>query len=326
MLTEKFNITIKKYNASMADAWNHFVAESKNATFLFNRNYMDYHSDRFDDHSLMIYAGEELIALFPCNKTKDELISHGGLTYGGFLLSADSTIQHVIAAFQAVLNYCKENGMNKIYYKLIPIIYHKQPSQEDQYVLFRINAELYRRDIAQTIFLSEKGKYTKGRKWALSKAKKNELVIRQSTDFEQYTRIMDDNRKSKDRPPAVHSTKEIELLAGRFPQHIKLMAAYHNDKMVSGTLLFETDHTIHTQYIASSSEGMDLCAFDMIMDHLLRIYNDKRYFDFGISTEEGGWQLNTGLASFKESYGARGIVHDFYLIDIEKIPANFYLL
>ena len=41
---------------------------SKNGTFLFLRAYMDYHSDRFHDHSLMFHNEKgKLIAVLPAN-------------------------------------------------------------------------------------------------------------------------------------------------------------------------------------------------------------------------------------------------------------------
>ena len=46
---------IRRYTPEKADEWNRFVAQSKNGTFLFDRRYMDYHADRFQDHSLMFY-------------------------------------------------------------------------------------------------------------------------------------------------------------------------------------------------------------------------------------------------------------------------------
>lgn len=50
-------ITIKRYDSTTdRERWNQFVAQSKQATFLLHRSYMDYHSDRFHDHSLMISA------------------------------------------------------------------------------------------------------------------------------------------------------------------------------------------------------------------------------------------------------------------------------
>ena len=41
---------IIRYTADRELEWNDFVGQSKNATFLFYRGYMDYHADRFADY------------------------------------------------------------------------------------------------------------------------------------------------------------------------------------------------------------------------------------------------------------------------------------
>ena len=43
----------------MRAPWDTFVQESKNGTFLFVRDYMDYHRDRFQDCSLLVYRDAE---------------------------------------------------------------------------------------------------------------------------------------------------------------------------------------------------------------------------------------------------------------------------
>ena len=40
---------IIKYTPEYRQQWDAYVAKARNATFLFYRNYMDYHSDRFKD-------------------------------------------------------------------------------------------------------------------------------------------------------------------------------------------------------------------------------------------------------------------------------------
>ena len=47
-------MNIVPYTNQLKDEWDSFVRLSKNGTFLFERGFMDYHSDRFDDCSLMI--------------------------------------------------------------------------------------------------------------------------------------------------------------------------------------------------------------------------------------------------------------------------------
>ena len=46
-------IDIVKYNHNMKAEWDAFVKTSKNGTFLFMRDYMEYHNDRFIDYSLL---------------------------------------------------------------------------------------------------------------------------------------------------------------------------------------------------------------------------------------------------------------------------------
>ncbi len=48
-------MTIIPYSINRKETWDAFVQASKNGTFLLQRNFMDYHSDRFFDCSLLIY-------------------------------------------------------------------------------------------------------------------------------------------------------------------------------------------------------------------------------------------------------------------------------
>jgi len=58
-------------------------------------------------------------------------------------------------------------------------------------------------------------------------------------------------------------------------------------------------------------------ALDRIINYLIESYSaDKEYFDFGISTENNGTFLNTGLMANKESFGGRAIVYDSYELEI----------
>ena len=76
-------ITLKIYNDSYKSEWDSFISVSKNSTFLFKRDFMDYHSDKFKDNSLLIYKNSKLVALFPLNIADGKVYSHQGLTYGG---------------------------------------------------------------------------------------------------------------------------------------------------------------------------------------------------------------------------------------------------
>jgi len=97
---------IVRYSPAHADEWNGFVATSKNGTFLFDRRYMDYHADRFADHSYLFYREGRLLAVLPAHAKEATLCSHGGLTYGGLLMSTQLTIAETMALFGELNDRC----------------------------------------------------------------------------------------------------------------------------------------------------------------------------------------------------------------------------
>ncbi len=307
---------IKRYTQEAKGDWNLLVKNSKNGTFLFDRDYMDYHNDRFQDHSVLIYQNEKLIALFPANVNENQIQSHGGLSYGGLVYTTKLRVKDIIRIFDVVLSYYKEQGIQLMYYKAIPSIYHKYPASEDLYALFAKNAELYRRDISSTIEIQNKLKLSKGRKWLLARAKKENIEVSESMEFEQFFDEYNIHLNEKYGLHAVHTAEEIKLLQSRFPNNIKLFIASKDNQFLGGAILYITHQVVHTQYIHFTFEGKEMGAFDLLMNYLLEVFKDKRYFDFGISTEKQGRFLNEGLISFKESFGARATVCDFYKLHL----------
>lgn len=305
---------IELYTQEQKTNWNNFVDAAKNATFLFNRNYMDYHADRFQDCSLMIYRKDKLYALLPANRKDNALYSHQGLTYGGLIMSNKATACDIIETFETINSFLKELGINKVIYKPIPYIYHQIPAQEDLYALFKLtNAHIIGRNISSTIYQDEKLRFIESRRSGIRKALNNEILVRQSEDFEAFWKILNDNLNNKYGVSAVHNLGEIKLLQSRFPNEIKLYMAYLNEKPLGGTVLYFTKRVVHTQYISASPEGKELGALDLLFDYLInQEYTQYPIFDFGQSTEQMGHFLNESLIFQKEGFGGRGMCYDIY--------------
>ncbi len=309
-------ISVVRYNESFKEIWNSFVINSKNSTFLINRNYMDYHSDRFTDNSLMFYKDNQLISLLPANLSDSTLYSHQGLTYGGMVVNSIINISTMLEIFNSLIKFLKSQNIKQLIYKAIPHIYHSYPAEEDLYALFRNNAILFRRDIATVIDINKRIGFSKSKKCGLSKARQNNLSVKKSDDFGSFISIETEVLKRHKTKP-VHSLKEIERLKDCFPNNIKLFSSYKDNNMVAGIIVFENKHMVHAQYIANSELGMSLGGLDIIVQYLLESeYKDKKYFDFGISTEQQGYHLNEGLIHQKEMFGGRAICYDQYKINI----------
>lgn len=56
------SMKIEIYKSGLKAEWDGFVRNSKNGTFLFYRDFIEYHGDRFGDYSLMFYDGGSLVA------------------------------------------------------------------------------------------------------------------------------------------------------------------------------------------------------------------------------------------------------------------------
>lgn len=310
-------VSISKYRPEYKNLWNNFVSNSKNGVFLFYRDYMEYHSDRFTDHSLMFFDNNNLIAVMPLNISDDVLLSHGGLTFGGIISDSRMKTPLVLEVFDVLKNYAKKQGIRKIIYKAIPHIYHNIPAEEDLYALFRHDAKLVRRDVSSTIFMKERMVFSKGRRWCIKKSKEKGLEVRRNHDFKTFMAIEEDLLRKKYGVKPTHTGDEMQLLASRFPENIKLFTAHKNDAMVAGVIVYESKNVAHTQYIVSTDEGKEMFAVDLVLDFLINEhYKEKEYFDFGISTEKEGRVLNVGLINQKEEFGARATIYDTYELEV----------
>lgn len=313
-------VRIEKYSSEKEDIWNRFNKESKNSLFMFDRKYMDYHSDRFKDHSLLFYDEDKLIAILPLSEHGEELKSHGGLTYGGFITDSKMKQHTMMDCFKTFISYAKENGFSKATYKCIPHIYHNQPAEEDRFALFANGAQLVTVDVSTYVNLSSPLKMPKGRKAQISRAKREGVVIEELSsleDFETFIELENAVLKERHEVTAVHTGSELKLLKDRLPENIHLFASMKDGNLIAGTVVYEYDQVIHTQYMAADEEARTIGALDLAVSTVIEKYkNSKKWLDFGISTEHGKIYLNEGLCSQKEGFGGRTGVYEIWELNI----------
>lgn len=308
----------KVYTPAHKEEWDSFVRTSKNGTFLFCRDFMEYHGDRFNDYSLLFYRGGKLIALLPGHIEDKVFCTHKGLTYGGIITNNNTRMADVLAAFELLTTTLRHQGIRQIIYKAIPHIYHRQPAEEDLYALFLHKAVLTERNISSTVCLPHRTAYSELRKRGIAKAIKNGLHVEKAADYSDFWQILDDNLQARYGKHPVHSLAEITLLKESFPDEIHLFTVKDTaGNTVAGCLIFEMPNVVHVQYIAASEEGKNKGAVDLVIDYILSTaYPQKTYFDYGTSNENNGLYLNKHLIRHKEGFGARGTVYDIYTINL----------
>lgn len=311
---------VVRYDAPRRETWDAFVRSSKNGTFLFERAYMDYHADRFADASLLVLDEREgVLAVLPAHRSDGTLLTHNGLTYGGVVTGPSMTVPVFVRVFRALLAAMHADGVTELRYKTVPHIYHAAPADEDRHALFRAGATLVRRDVLSVIDYREMLPMQERRSRSLRRAQRDGLEVRETRDLETFWPVITRNLLDRYGTPPVHSVEEIRLLADRFPDRIRLFAAYRGDEMEAGVVVYVSRTVCHVQYPGTSERGRASGALDLVQRTLIDHFRTHvRYFDFGMSSEEGGHRLNEGLVAFKEGFGARTVVHDHYTLDVAR--------
>lgn len=310
---------VKQYQESDYAVWNAFIGQAKNATFLFHRNFMEYHKDRFEDFSLLVYDEEKLIAVLPANRVEETVYSHQGLTYGGLMYSSKINGEIVGDIIESLLFFLKEKGMKFFYFKPIPSFYSSGGNHEIDFFLIKNGAFLDKKEMNLAINLALPLTISKSKLKHFRKIEDLDLEIVEEQQLQSFWELVLEPRllEKYDAKP-VHTLQEITKLKSNFPDNIKQFSVYYNDDIIAGITLFETDTVVKSQYGATTKKGEELRALDFLFINLIHKYKreGKQFFDMGIVNDDNEKGYHVGLLKQKEELGCAVYSQDFYKMNL----------
>lgn len=304
--------------------WDTLVAQARNGTFLMRRSYMDYHADRFDDASWLVFNEDRLVAALPAHQEQraegSVLISHGGLTFGGLVLHSSLGAADTHALVAQLRDHLQQQGIQQLIYKPVPHILHRLPSEDDVHALHLLGARCTRMDLCHTVDLARRPALSKGRKHALSKARREGIEVRTGQPLAAFWAVLNEVLHTHHNTRPVHSLAEMQGLM-QAHREIRLVTAHAGPApeapVLAGAVVYDYDGTVHTQYMASSEAGRQCGALDAVIASLIESAGPShRWLSFGASTEQQGLVLNAGLAAQKEMFGARSTTLHTYTLDL----------
>lgn len=296
---------IEKYNSLYYSQWNAFVEASKNGTFLFHRDFMEYHADRFEDYSLMVFDGEKLLALLPANRVGNEVHSHDGLTYGGLVLPSTIQPEMVNTIYAAILNNLNSANLKILKIKQIPDLYFKG-IQNKQQVKKVATERGYAIDFSCSLSISSsKLKHFR-------KVSKSGVELKLDNNFNLFwDHVLKPRLTEKYNTAPVHTNEEIKYLHSKFPENILQYNVYYEGAIVAGITIFDFGEVVKSQYGATTAAGEKLRALDYAYITLIEKYKaTKRYFDLGTVKPD-----NVGLAKQKQELGGNVYTQDIYEVE-----------
>lgn len=318
------SIEIVRYNHNDEANWDEFVWSANNGNIFHSRQFLNYHpKDRFVDYSLSFYKKGKRIALFPAIEFQHDdgkiLFSHRGASYGGFVTKDTLPIHDSFELVEALLKFAKDNQFNRIDITPPPQVYLRRPSNYMDFALVQNGFSYRKREVSSVIPLDFSREnilttFNEGSRRAVRRGKKLGVVVKESDQYKEFYDILEKNLRLRHNVTPTHTLDELLLLKDLFPDRIKLFAAFKDNTMVAGVVMFICNPRVVLAFYISHNEnyqefrGVNVLFHDIIDWGISKGYN---FLDFGIFTvnEDTNW----GLARFKESFGAQGIFRDSLL-------------
>ena len=310
-------IKVIPYQPSLRTTWDDLVKRSASPNILMFRDYIEYHANRFDEHSLVLYKDEKPIGVFPAAtnpNNMDEIVSHPGLTFGGVMLAHNLNQDYTLEFIQEILHYYRNLEFKRIIYKSMPQIYSKKPNEQAEYFLWKLDFLCSRLDLSVSIDLQNENPWSSRRIRALKKASKSVTISHDLEYLNDFWEILSVNLKTKHGAIPTHSLSEMQFLLAKFPSNILPTFALIDGSCVGGVINYTSERVHHAQYISTNELGSRNGALEAIFESAIEfaISSGATYYDFGISTTDSGNYLNLGLYTFKTEFGGGGVCHRFY--------------
>ena len=266
---------------------------------------MDYHSDRFEDFSVLIYKNESPVGLIPANRSKNTVYSHQGLTYGGLLLeNFDAMFSKEI--MEAVKTFYKNNGVTDFQLKSFPSSYPQFQSTLPFSFFKNPKTKMIMTHKSLAIDFSKEVKFHKTKLKHQRKGLERGLKILLDNDFKTFwTEVLTPMLKERFQTKPLHSLEEIEQLHSFFPNKILQYNVYLDDKILGGITVYNKGSVVKSQYSATTLEGQKNYAIDVLFLYLIEHFKNSgaQFFCMGTVTTKDTLGYSPGLLKQKLELG-----------------------
>ena len=297
------NINIVKYMPKDAPLWDDMINDSDAGCLLFLRRYMDYHADRFTDASLMALSQDKVIGCFPASISGSTVTSHGGLTFGGWQVSAVHSVETLKQFSELTLEHYKSIGAEKLVVNEAPLIFS---SRSASFAPAKAPCALREMDGA-AVDLTGPRSLINLRARCVKKAL--EAHSFSEANLEEFWPILEEVLAERHGAKPTHTLSEIIMLKQKLPDRIMCFKAELEGTMVAGAVVYLSKRVAHIQYMATNPVGRKSHALDGLIVWLMQLYAGRlQWLSLGISNNRDG-SLNQGLFDYKLSFSARRVAH-----------------
>lgn len=298
-------VDVSRYSEEDSAEWDNFVATSRNGHFMVQRSYLAYHGDRFIDNSLIVRnAASKIIMVIPFNRRGKAVFSHEGLSFAGPIVGYGVSALDVQRCMNAVVEWLKRHDVSVAHLRLVPDIYHLKPSADVRHFIFGLGGVVGRTRLSATIDLRERYRISHGKLNGYRRALRDGLFVGESTRLDAFHEMLTSRLMTRRGAQPVHSLDQLRYLFTRHPDHVVLVTAEEQDRVLAGAMWYVDRGVAHLQYVASTEEGRRRRCVDAAVIFGIERFKDLKYIDFGHSHSPANEQIDWKLLRQKEEFGA----------------------
>ncbi len=304
--------TITKYTDAHRSIWNAFIDRSVNGCFLHRREFMEYHQDRFSDHSLMFFKDDQLVACLPAHVANDVCYSHRGLTFASVIAPAKTDC--LSSLLQLLEQYALQQQWCAIELKLPPETFHPD-EQLHKYALSQAGYKCNNSLTDLVVNFKEPWRPSSKKTAGYRNGNFAAIQLKSTNDLEQFwNTILIPQLQARHNTKPVHTLEEITGLKSNFTEQIQLQVAFYKGQLVAGLLSFHFDHWTKIQYAVANQQGFQCKAMEYLYLETIKGARElgKTGVDLGTVNNPDG-TINKGLKRFKIECGARPVPQDTFM-------------
>ena len=294
--------------------WKLFLGKANGKTIFHNPDFLSYHKERFNEHHIGIYKGDQLLGIMPMAIITEgsKLIAKSpyGASYGGIIFPSVMSYSNSKSIVNSLIEYLKTLSVNELIITPSPEINYTLYSDTFLFVMMEAGFTVINSDVTSVVCLSdidlEKNTFTSRARNMQKKAKKEGVTIIQNAEVNTFWDVMDKTFKRHGENPT-HSKEELKYLNSLFPDDIYCDIAALDKIPIAGIAYFKlNEHVCMSFYLCNDIDYKETQALSMLVyESILKSQRNKfKYFDFGTSSVNMVARENIFL--FKESFGAIG--------------------
>jgi hypothetical protein len=317
------SIKVTKFIHENTTIWDKFINSSNNGTLFHYREFLNYHENvEFEDHSLLFYNGNKLVAVLPAVIKDNIFSSHPGISFGGVIHKEHLSFANAQSIINALIEYAKQISCKQVQLTLPPACYNKINSDYIEFCLLQLDFQYKHIELSNILKLDADfnmvyEKYKPSARQAVRKAEKSNVVINESTNLNDFYTLLSNNLSLRHNVSPTHTLSELKKLITLFPNQINLFTANLDDEVIAGVINFICNqNTILAFYISHNNNFQHMRPLNMLFTQMFKwaIDNKYKYYDFGLFTVLG--EPNLSLARFKESFGTDGLFRKTMILEL----------